>query len=126
MMYQGPGTGYNYRVYQRNDIDWNLVRKNPKGSNFFIGKTNLDAAKAGLAPELVDGSFVQLHHIGQNGTGPLVEASTRIHSFENSMSFRAIHNQFGGTKSTISPVTHGSIWNADRTNYWKLRAENVK
>src|SRR5215813_4923992 len=45
----------------------------------FVGKTNAEAAQAGLSPQLSDGSFATLHHVGQKAPGPLVEGSTRYH-----------------------------------------------
>jgi hypothetical protein len=53
--------------------------KRTSGDKRFIGKTNEEAAKAGLPPQLSDGNFATLHHLGQNSRGPLVEASTRYH-----------------------------------------------
>jgi hypothetical protein len=123
--FRGPGTGYDYRVYQRNDIDWGMVRNNPDNAPNFIGKTNLDAAKAGIAPELVDGSIVNLHHVGQNSSGPLVEVSTRLHSRENQQAFDALHSQFGKKgKHPTNPVDRPKF-DKDRAAYWKWMAENV-
>ena len=45
------GTGFTYKVYQRNDIDWNMVRTT--GAKKGRGLTNAQAAeKYGLAPIL--------------------------------------------------------------------------
>ena len=50
------GTGFTYKVYQRNDIDWNIVRTT--GAKKGRGLTNAQAAeKYGLAPILNDGYF---------------------------------------------------------------------
>lgn len=118
VMYQGAGTGYNYRVYQRNDIDWGLVRT--KGSEKFVGKTNFEAAQHGLAPQLSDGSFVNLHHVGQNGRGPLAEASTNNHT-------KSLHSQYGyGNSHPNFPVDHGPQWRKDTMQYWQNRIKGAK
>lgn len=71
------GIGITYKVFQRNDVDWNMVRTTgtKKGKNL----TNAQAAeKYGLAPILdIDGSVATLHHSQQHSVGPLFEASTR-------------------------------------------------
>jgi hypothetical protein len=41
--------------------------------------TNAEAANSDLSPQLKDGNFATLHHIGQNAKEPLVEASTKYH-----------------------------------------------
>lgn len=48
---------------------WNHVRTS--GDKRFIGKTNAEAFGSGLAPQLLDGGFATLHHIGQDSRGPL-------------------------------------------------------
>ena len=118
------GTRQTYKVHQRHDIDWNMVRTNSDGPKKFLGKTNRDAALAGKPPELADGSFVNLHHIGQNSKGPLVEASTKHHTF-GTKSFKSLHNQYGINKGHPEfPVDHGNKWRNDVSNYWKNRGQN--
>ena len=128
------GTQHTYKVYQRGDIDWGMVRS--KGDKNFIGKTNLEASLAGLAPQLRNGYFATLHHIGQNNKGPLVEASTHIHSFsgikinidgaKSKRAFDILHSQFGyGNKNPVNPVDH-SIFAQESSKYWKNRAQNIK
>ncbi len=77
------GTGFTYKVYQRGDFNWDMVRT--KGAKKGRGLTNAEAsAKYGLAP-IVDGagSVATLHHSQQKGVGPLYEASTRYHNIAN-------------------------------------------
>src|SRR5690606_20167136 len=100
------GTKQTYKVYQRNDINWDQIRTT--GDYKFRGKTNKEAALAGKAPELPDGSIAQLHHIGQDSRGALVEVSGKIHSFKNKKAFKALHNQFSGSKYPEFPVDHGN------------------
>ncbi|MCC8399177.1 MAG: HNH/ENDO VII family nuclease [Rickettsia endosymbiont of Platyusa sonomae] len=116
------GTGQTYKVHQRIDIDWGMRRTNPKGAEKFIGKTNEEAALAGIAPELPNGSVVQLHHIGQSSKGPLVEVDSAVHKKGK----KILHNQFFGEKNPEFPVDHGSKWQSDVKNYWKWRVNNDK
>jgi hypothetical protein len=120
------GTKQTYPVFQRGDIDWNMVRTEVKGApTQFIGKTNVEAAKAGLAPQLADGSFATIHHIGQNAKGPLVEASRRYHGIGAKNNGQVIlHQQYGyGKKHPENPVDH-EIWLKEQKEYWKWRAKD--
>jgi hypothetical protein len=49
------------------------------GDKNFIGKTNAQVGERGLSPQLSDGNFATLHHIGQHSRGALAEAITRYH-----------------------------------------------
>ena len=60
------------RVYQRNDIDFDYYDAN-------TGQTNLERMKAGKAPIGNDGSPIQLHHVIQKETGPVVEIREVTH-----------------------------------------------
>ncbi|MPQ31927.1 hypothetical protein E4V42_10850 [Clostridium estertheticum] len=71
------GTQQTYEIYQRNDIEWDMIRTS--GDKNFIGKTNAEAAGKGLPPQLSDGNFSTLHHTGQDSRGAIAEASTRYH-----------------------------------------------
>ena len=77
------GTGITYKVFQRNDIDWDMLRS--KGAKKGRGLTNAEAAERyGLAPILdADGNIATLHHSQQHSVGPLFEASTRYHNISN-------------------------------------------
>lgn len=94
------------------------MRKNPDNSKKLIGVTNLEAALKGYAPEMADGSLVNLHHVGQHGLGPLAEVSEKSHTY-------VLHKQFKGKKHPVCPAIHDEHWNADKASYWKRRAENV-
>lgn len=119
------GTQQTYKVHQRKDIDWDMVRTSQDGPMKFRGKTNREAALAGKPPELSDGSFINIHHIGQNSKGPLVEASTKYHNKKNKQAFKALHNQHGVNKGHPDfPVDHGNKWRSDVKNYWKNRGKN--
>ena len=55
------------RVYQRNDLDFEYV--DPK-----TGKTNLQLMQSGRPPIGNDGKPIELHHVIQKESGPMVEA----------------------------------------------------
>jgi hypothetical protein len=72
------------------------------------------------AKALKDGNLVQIHHIGQDSRGPLVEVSSGIHTKYH----KTLHGQFGGNKNPDFPVKHDHKWKSDVKNYWKWRAKN--
>ena len=120
------GTGFTYKVYQRGDIDWDMVRT--KGSKKGRGLTNAEAsAKHGLAPILDDtGSVATLHHSQQKGVGPLYEASTRYHNISNAK--RAPLHPYKGKLNPFYPMdetTRGAFQKVDSINYWKTRGEEA-
>ena len=116
------GTKQTYQIVQRSDIDWNKVRT--AGDKRFIGKTNAEAAKNGLPPQLSDGNFATLHHIGQDGRGPLVEASTRYHGVGKKPGQDILHSQYGKNKPNPNyPVDRKAFAN-DTKEYWKYRVNN--
>jgi hypothetical protein len=109
------GTKQTYTIFQRTDIDWNLVRNNPKGPKKCIGKTNLEAALSGYAPELADGSIVNLHHAKREKIEPLWEMSAKEHQTNP-----ALH-----ADKPIDPVDR-LLFNQERPQYWIDRALDVK
>ncbi len=117
------GTKQTYQIFKRNDIDWNMVRTS--GIRDFRGKTNLEAAKAGHAPQLPDGSTATLHHIGQDSRGALVEASRRYHGIDKGKAHDAIHGVYGRNKPHPEfPVDH-DIFKLETKQYWKERVKDV-
>ncbi len=120
------GTGFTYKVYQRGDINWDMVRT--KGAKKGRGLTNAEAsAKYGLAPILDEaGSVATLHHSQQKGVGPLYEASTRYHNIANAK--RAPLHPYKGKLNPFYPMdetTRGAFQKVDSINYWKIRGEEV-
>ncbi|MDR3224248.1 MAG: HNH/ENDO VII family nuclease [Holosporales bacterium] len=113
------GTKQTYEVIQRGDIDWSRIRTNPRGGEKYLGKTNLEAAKVGFAPELSDGSLVQLHHIGQKSTGPIVEVSAASHT-------SVLHRQFGTNVQHPDLPVDRSSFRLERNQYWIDRAVEMK
>lgn len=117
------GTGQTYKIWQRNDIDWNHVRT--AGPKTYIGKTNAEAARAGCAPQLPDGHFSTLHHIAQNNRGPLVEASRRYHGVDRRVAGHdTIHSLYGKKVAhPTNPVDH-YIFGKETAAYWRGRVAN--
>jgi A nuclease of the HNH/ENDO VII superfamily with conserved LHH len=115
------GTNQTYSVVQRNDIDWGLARTN--GPADFVGRTNAEAAARGFAPELSDGSFATLHHIGQDSRGALIEASTRYHGV-GKPGQDALHSLYGrNAPHPFYPIDRRAF-SVDTREYWQWRWQN--
>lgn len=120
------GTGFTYKVYQRGDINWDMIRT--KGAKKGRGLTNAEAsAKYGLAPILDDaGSVATLHHSQQKGIGPLYEASTRYHNISNAK--RAPLHPYKGKLNPFYPMdesTRTAFQKVDSIDYWKTRGQEA-
>jgi len=117
------GTGQTYLVILRTDIIWDRVRVG--GDARGVGKTNAEAARRwGLRPELVDGTFATLHHIGQDARGPLVEASTRYHGI-GQPGHDSIHSIYGRSSTHSDfPVDRYKFDRFDTPEYWQWREQN--
>ena len=119
------GTGFTYKVYQRNDIDWNIVRTT--GAKKGRGLTNVQAAeKYGLAPILNDGYVATLHHSQQRSVGPLFEASTRYHNISNAK--KGPLHPYKGQLNPFNPMdsnTRGLFQKVDSIEYWKARGRDA-
>ncbi|MCW1929673.1 HNH/ENDO VII family nuclease, partial [Bhargavaea beijingensis] len=115
------GTMQKYEVYRRKDINWDQIRSS--GDLRFIGKTNAEAAKSGVPPQLPDGNFVTLHHIGQDSRGPIAEASTRYHGV-GKYGQHILHSQFGKNKPNPSYPIDRKKFNVDVREYWKTRTKD--
>ncbi len=120
------GTGITYKVFQRNDIDWNMVRNT--GARKGRGLTNEEAAsKYGLAPILDDaGNVATLHHSQQRSVGPLFEASTRYHNISNAK--KAPLHPYKGKLNPDYPMNEATrelFQKEDSIEYWKWRGTNA-
>jgi hypothetical protein len=115
------GTGQTYRVWQRTDIDWGMVRT--AGPEQYRGLTNAQAANLGKAPQLADGSLATLHHINQNGLGNLVEASTRYHGV-GAPGQDILHSLYGRSKPHPTNPIDRPKFAQDTAAYWKERVLN--
>ncbi|WP_195237746.1 polymorphic toxin-type HINT domain-containing protein [Clostridium perfringens] len=120
------GTGITYKVFQRNDIEWDRIRKN--GAKKGRGLTNAEAAeKYGLAPILDEkGSIATLHHSQQHSIGPLFEASTRYHNISNAK--KAPLHPYKGKLNPFNPMkeeVRNAFQKVDSIEYWKTRGRDA-
>lgn len=115
VMYQGPGTRYNYRVYQRNDIDPKYIVKTGEKA----GLSNLDLMRQGLAAYTNDGKPVILHHIGQNSFGPFAEVTRSSHK-------TSLHRLYGRNSPHPQNPVIRKEFESVRSNYWRDYAKTIK
>lgn len=99
------------RVYQRNDIDFNMVDR--------LNRSNLDRMLAGLAPLGSDGRPIQLHHVIQAESGPVVEIREITHREYH----RILHGLRGDGMSFRNDPNLRKQFNNFRSLYWKWRAK---
>ena len=103
------------RVYQRNDIDFDYV--DPK-----TGKTNLQLMQSGHPPVGNDGKPVELHHILQKESGPMVEIREVTH--------REYHRQLHGLRGSGESFRNDDMLSKQYKNfrkaYWRWRASQYK
>jgi hypothetical protein len=92
------------------------------GDKRFIGKTNAEAAQAGLPPQLDDGNFATLHHIGQDARGGLVEASTRYHGV-GKPGQQVLHSQYGSNQPHPTNPVDRQEFAVDTREYWQWRVK---
>ena len=99
------------RVYQRNDIDFDYY----DAEN---GETNLEKMLDGRAPIGNDGKPVQLHHVLQKESGPMVEVREVTHREY----YRILHGLGGHGMSFRNDPLLKRQYNNFRASYWKWRA----
>ena len=102
------------RVYQRGDIDIGYV--DPK-----TGKTNLELMQSGNAPYGTDGKPIELHHILQKESGPMVEIREMTHREYK----KQLHGLRGPGESFRNDRTLLRQYNNFRKAYWKWRAQQI-
>lgn len=102
------------RVYQRNDIDINYYDE-------VTGLTNLERMQAGKPPIGSDGKPIQLYHILQGESGPMVEIRETIHQGYYSQLHGLIED---GASFRNDPILNKQ-YNNFRRSYWKWRAEQI-
>jgi hypothetical protein len=103
------------KVYQRNDIDFEYVDPVSK-------KSNLQLMSKGRAPIGSDGYPVQLHHVLQKESGPMVEIRETTHEEYN----RTLHGLgVAGASFRNDPVLSKQYANF-RRQYWKWRAKRYR
>jgi hypothetical protein len=110
-------TPWQRRVYQRTDIDWDMVR--PEGVEF-AGETNAAAARRGYAPVRINPETgkpddVVLHHALDDPRGAVIET------------WRSSHTRFHNTVSRepnpwrqLRP-DWAEAWQREQSAYWRWR-----
>ncbi|MFK4320208.1 hypothetical protein ABH946_002913 [Bacillus sp. RC145] len=87
------------RIYQRNDIDWDMVDPNR-------GLSNLERVQMGWAPLGKDGRAINLHHILQQEPGPMVEILQTVYR----KNYRILHGLLEKNKfKRIKPLDKISL-----------------
>ena len=81
-----------------------------------MGRTNLQRMQQGLAPIGHDGRSVNIHHINQTNSSPVMEISGLAHQH----GFRALHTNIGQSSSLIDR----NAFNQWRREYWQWRAND--
>ncbi len=103
------------RVYQRLDINFEYV--NPDS-----GISNLQLMSDGFAPIGNDGNPIQLHHILQKESGPMVEISEVTHQEYK----RILHGLVEKGGSFRNNKDLEKQYNNFRRKYWQWRASEYK
>ena len=103
------------RVYQRGDIDFEYVDPDS-------GRSNLQLMKKGNAPIGNDGNPVQLHHILQKESGPMVEVRETTHQEYK----RIIHGLIENGDSFRKNNELEKQYNNFRKKYWQWRAREYE
>ena len=78
------------------------------------GRTNLQRMENGLAPIGADGKSVNIHHVDQTNTGPLIEMGASYHQ----SNYRDLHTNTGQSPSQIDRPAFNN-WRGD---YWRWRS----
>ncbi len=97
-----------------------VVTDNSTFDPYFIdkqGRTNIQRMEQGLAPIGTDGKSVNLHHIDQTNSGPVME----ITATEHQQNYSILHSNLGQSPSQINRAEF-NIW---RKGYWEWRSENL-
>ena len=102
------------RVYQRNDIDWDL--------EIIPGVTNRDLALKGQSPYANDRTLIELHHLTQKEPGAMVEIPASTHDKYSGILHGLVEN---GKSFRRNPVLNKQ-YNNFRRKYWRWRVKNIK
>ena len=103
------------RVYQRNDIDFSYVDPD-------TGLTNLQIMKKGNAPIGNDGKPIQLHHVLQIESGPMVEVREMTHKEYH----RILHGLVGDGNSFRHDKSLKKQYDNFKRKYWRWRALQIE
>mgnify|MGYP004450041341 FL=1 len=103
------------RVYQRNDIDFEFT--DPK-----TGKTNIQLMRSGRPPIGNDGKPIELHHVIQKESGPIVEMRETTHRDYS----HQLHGLAGKGESFRNDKLLAKQYANFTKAYWKWRAAEYK
>jgi len=103
------------KVYQRHDIDFGYHDPD-------TGKTNHQLMKEGRAPIGNDGKPIELHHVIQKESGPIVEVREVTHREYR----RILHGLVGRGGSFRNDPVLNKQFNSFRSHYWKWRAKQYE
>ena len=81
------------------------------------GRTNIQRMGQGLAPIGTDGKSVNIHHIDQTNTSPVME----ITATEHQQNYSKLHTNTGQLPSQINRSEFDN-W---RKSYWEWRSNNL-
>ena len=115
VMVNGVARDVSRRVYQRNDIDFGYIDPVSKQSN-------LQLMSKGRAPIGSDGHPVQLHHVLQRESGPMVEIRETTHEEYN----RTLHGLGVSGASFRNDAVLSKQYANFRKQYWKWRAKQYR
>lgn len=103
------------KVYQRHDINFNYYDER-------TGMTNLERMQHGRAPIGKDGKAIQLHHVIQKESGPVVE----IREVTHQEYYHTLHGLVEKGDSFRNDPVLDKQYNNFRSAYWKWRAKQYK
>jgi hypothetical protein len=83
-----------------------------------MGRTNVQRMQQGLAPKGYDGQSVNIHHIDQTNTGPVIEVLDSVHKQE----YSSLHTNTGQSPSLIDR----NAFNKWKKEYWEWRTGDFK
>ena len=133
------GTGNNYTVFKRSDIDLDKKFIHPRTKKV---TTNRELMQEGQSPYVLkNGKWqqIQLHHSRQNPQGPLFEVRDGVHRAKTNRGGEALHpyktkrgrelnGEGGGESGKLHPdnPVDRNKFNKDREQYWKDRLKDFK
>ena len=83
-----------------------------------LGRTNVQRMQQGLAPVGYDGQSVNIHHINQTDTSPVMEILGSAHQ----QGYSDLHTNLGQSPSLIDR----NAFNQWRAAYWQWQANDFK
>lgn len=121
---QNPEIDWNQKTRIYTNADYEAMSKGEFPFGFgqlddFFSMTNKERALNGIAPLDSNGQAFELHHIGQKIDSPLAELTREQHRQNGNHAI--LHDN--SISSEVHSTSHESTWQAERSDYWKARAE---